>query len=339
MLLRKIKLIITKRKRAHRYVKTLPPYSHCKNCGFELTGTYCSVCGQFAHMDNKPFTESVKFYLEHHYALDHKMGSTLSHLFFRPGFLTREFMNGRIERHVHPFKLYLFSSILLFGIVVGLPGKDKDNSDEKPLIETSSPSQKTLNTIAQFKDSLKKQPNLSKAQEAAITNKIDSLYNLKEMKSNSNAIIITDDKGDETDFSKKLEKSLTKTTKKELMERLLHYLSLSMLILMPILGGLLMLFYRKKEHYYTAHLIHSVHLHVVLFIFIALSSILNYINSSIEVGGWLFLVWLIYFCISLSKFYNERKRKSVIKATIILSTYFFAALFTIAAAALLSIML
>ena len=42
---------------------------------------------------------------------------TLGNLLFRPGFLTREYVSGRIVRYIAPFRLYLVSSLVFFLIV------------------------------------------------------------------------------------------------------------------------------------------------------------------------------------------------------------------------------
>lgn len=317
MLIRFIKYRLLKIKRKNQpYVLSDPPYSNCKNCGFELHGKFCSVCGQFAHMNNRPFTDSIKFYLEHHYALDHKLGHTLKYLLFRPGFLTREFMNGRIERYVHPFKLYLFSSILLFGIVVSL-SKHESKEDNKPIIEASTLKQNVDKHIKQLQDSMKVYgKELPKEQLAKISSRIDSLKHVS-----TNELSISGTSGGESTLGKSILKGLTNTSKKELEHRFFHYLSLSMLLLMPLFGGLLMGLYHSRERFYTAHLVHSLHLHVMLFISISLASIWSYFVPTYSLLGWLLLAWLIYYVLSLSRFYGESKRKSFMKGCLLLGLY------------------
>jgi hypothetical protein len=48
-----------------------------------------------------------------------RLPRTLGALFFRPGLLTRDYLDGRVERYIRPFKLYLVSSLVLF-LLVGL---------------------------------------------------------------------------------------------------------------------------------------------------------------------------------------------------------------------------
>lgn len=329
---RSLKYYYIRRKRKHRYVPVTPPYSHCKNCGHELTGMYCSVCGQYAHMENRPFGESLMLYLEHHYALDHKLGSSLFNLFFKPGMLAKEYMKGRIESHVHPFKLYFFSSLLLFGLVIGLSKSEMiSHEGEKPIMDTTSnPTNRML--VNRLTDSLKThKKDLTKSQVVAIRNSIDSL------EENINEVDVGMGDGS-VSFEKKVESALTKMSKNELYEKFFHYLSLSILVLMPIFALLLLLFYRKKQKYYTAHVVHSIHIHVTLFLLVSLSILWDHFFPNVfSIGGWLMLAWLIYFVLSLSRFYGEKKRKSVLKGGFILFIYFFIAIFAVVGVSIASI--
>lgn len=95
---------------------TVPPYTYCKNCGTRLEGMYCYQCGQYALDPRQPFQKYVKQYFENVYQYDSKIWRTVWILFSRPGFLTREFNDGKISSYVHPFRLYMFISVVFFTI-------------------------------------------------------------------------------------------------------------------------------------------------------------------------------------------------------------------------------
>src|SRR5437867_1893919 len=50
-------------------------------------------------------------------ALDGRMWRTLIGLFFRPGFLSREYFAGRRRRYIRPARLFLVLSIALFAVL------------------------------------------------------------------------------------------------------------------------------------------------------------------------------------------------------------------------------
>jgi hypothetical protein len=52
--------------------------------------------------------------LDDEFVINSRLPRTLFALFFRPGHLTAEHVNGRIVRYLRPFKLYLVSSVIFF---------------------------------------------------------------------------------------------------------------------------------------------------------------------------------------------------------------------------------
>ena len=85
-----------------------------------LGGEYCAACGQrhephlhtVAHFAAEAF-ESISH-------ADSRLWRTLWYLLSRPGFLTREFFEGKRVRYLPPFRLYLVISVVFF-LIVGLP--------------------------------------------------------------------------------------------------------------------------------------------------------------------------------------------------------------------------
>lgn len=98
----------------------------CANCGSLLTGKYCSRCGQ--RHDDHPVHHFWHFVSEATEDLTHadsRLWRTLSALLFRPGLLTREFLEGRRARYLPPVRLYLVVSVIFF-IIVGLNSRTSD---------------------------------------------------------------------------------------------------------------------------------------------------------------------------------------------------------------------
>ncbi|WP_189048341.1 DUF3667 domain-containing protein [Aliidongia dinghuensis] len=87
---------------------------HCPNCSAEVNQRFCGHCGQSRHDHSRSLVEIVRELIEHHLFLDGKMMMTLAALLFRPGVLTRAFIEGRRVRFVSPIRLYLFASFAFF---------------------------------------------------------------------------------------------------------------------------------------------------------------------------------------------------------------------------------
>jgi len=93
----------------------------CPNCGTPLAGRYCSNCGQRA-VDLRPTLHELLHEVFHEFShVDGKIIRTIGLLLFRPGRLTREFLDGKRARSVTPLRLYLLTSVLFFGVLAMLP--------------------------------------------------------------------------------------------------------------------------------------------------------------------------------------------------------------------------
>jgi hypothetical protein len=93
----------------------------CRNCGAELTGPFCADCGQRA-VALRPSLHELLHEAGHELLhFDGKILRTAGLLFFRPGQLTREFLDGMRVRSVTPIRIYLLCSLLFFGVLGLLP--------------------------------------------------------------------------------------------------------------------------------------------------------------------------------------------------------------------------
>jgi hypothetical protein len=93
------------------------PEDQCENCGALLHGPYCSQCGQKAADHIVPIWHMLNEALEAVIELDMRVLYTLPKFLFLPGRLTKEYINGRRKRYIRPFRLYLFSTFLLFTVL------------------------------------------------------------------------------------------------------------------------------------------------------------------------------------------------------------------------------
>lgn len=101
--------------------------ARCLNCGHFLTGPYCDRCGQNAHVHRSvggfghDFLHSVLHF-------EGKMWRTLPMLFWRPGELTRRYVNGERARFFSPLALFLFAVFLTFAVFSAI-GSGIDTSE------------------------------------------------------------------------------------------------------------------------------------------------------------------------------------------------------------------
>ena len=93
----------------------------CLNCGEQLTGAYCHACGQQGHL-HRTIGAFMHDLLHGALHFEGKLWRTLPVLFFKPGRLTRRYIEGERARFVSPMALFLFGVFLMFAVfqMVGL---------------------------------------------------------------------------------------------------------------------------------------------------------------------------------------------------------------------------
>ena len=87
----------------------------CLNCGTQLVGSHCHACGQAAHVHR---TLGAFFHdlLHGVFHFEGKFWRSLPLLAWRPGKLTREYIDGRRASYVSPIALFLFAVFLTFAV-------------------------------------------------------------------------------------------------------------------------------------------------------------------------------------------------------------------------------
>ena len=91
----------------------------CLNCSTPLAGDYCHACGQRGHV-HRTLTAFFHDLLHGVLHFEGKTWRTLPMLAWRPGELTRAYIEGKRARFVSPLALFLFSVFLMFAVVSSL---------------------------------------------------------------------------------------------------------------------------------------------------------------------------------------------------------------------------
>lgn len=199
----------------------------CPNCSAELSGPYCSSCGQRQTDLDRPFREIASEVMEAFFSFDERLIRTLWPLIARPGLLTQEYVDGRRARYVHPFKLYFAFSVILF-LVISLSGYTVvriTNGEENEVIAIG---------IGESEGGV----------------------------ADSEAITLPEDPS----FVDRLFAPLVRLAEEDpghLNRVFTDRLAKSIILLVPVFAGLLWLLYRRNR--YVAHLVFSLHLHSFAF--------------------------------------------------------------------------
>ena len=90
--------------------------SHCPNCGRRFDGAFCATCGQKATPLNPTLHDFLHDFTHELLHVDGKIFQSVRLLLLRPGFLSREWFEGRRARYITPIRLYLIFSVAFFAI-------------------------------------------------------------------------------------------------------------------------------------------------------------------------------------------------------------------------------
>lgn len=103
---------------------------NCLNCGAEVAGRYCQVCGQENAEPKESFWHLIIHFFNDITHYDGKFLSTVKYLLFRPGFLTAEYARGRRLSYLHPIRMYVFTSAFFFLIFFSFINKHEEEKKD-----------------------------------------------------------------------------------------------------------------------------------------------------------------------------------------------------------------
>ena len=130
----------------------------CLNCGTPLAGSHCHGCGQAAHVHR---TLGAFFHdlLHGVFHFEGKTWRTLPLLVWRPGKLTREYIDGRRASYVSPIALFLFVVFLSFALFSALGGSEVLGPEAEPLAQARAAYETNEKRIAELQGDRKASAN------------------------------------------------------------------------------------------------------------------------------------------------------------------------------------
>ena len=90
--------------------------SVCLNCSCKLheSDRYCPNCSQINTTKKLSILDFFKEFLESVFTFDSRLRHTVKDLLFKPGKITKEYVNGKRIKYANPFRFYLSVSIIFF---------------------------------------------------------------------------------------------------------------------------------------------------------------------------------------------------------------------------------
>jgi hypothetical protein len=310
---------------------------NCLNCNAEVAGKYCQVCGQ----ENIEVKESVWHLVTHFFNdithFDGKFFSTLRYLIFRPGFVSTEYMKGRRASYLNPVRMYIFTSAVFFLTFFSLY-----DFDEKSISRSSEINKKSISEIqamdstafSKFTADLNGKP-MTRAEFEHYADTVGTKGGLHftssrySSKKEYDSVLAKGNKKHnwlqrtlvhrEIELNAKYGNNQARILS-AFINNLLHSLPQMLFISLPLFALVLKLLYiRRKQFYYTDHLIYSIHLYI--FVFIVLLIVMG-LSKADDYANWSWLSWLIgllyiflfiYQYKSMRNFYRQGRGKTIAK--------------------------
>jgi len=121
-----------------------PGQGACLNCAVALNGgRFCANCGQPAHANRSLWT-LIEELMWNVFNLDTKAWRTLPRLAFRPGTLTRTYIDGKRARYLTPLATFLLCYFLMFLVFSVVPKPSALNLSDNNVVERVSDARDSL---------------------------------------------------------------------------------------------------------------------------------------------------------------------------------------------------
>jgi hypothetical protein len=282
----------------------------CLNCGSTVNGRFCQQCGQENVEVKESFLQLLIHFVEDITHIDGKLWKTLKLLLFKPGSLTKLYMDGKRASYIHPIRMYLFISAVffLFMFTGGVPDKPEDLQNK-----TNAPK----DFASGFNEGFNLELNDDTVRYKTIKEYNAAQQKLPASKRDNWIDAVVKKKGIE--INEKYDGDNFKIGK-ALIEKLEHYFSRMLYISLPIFAFFLWVLYRRnKNHYFVDHLIFSIHIYCAFYIILFVAKIVTTIKEyfykpPIGIITFLFACTLFFYLYkSLRNHFNQSRRKTILK--------------------------
>lgn len=117
----------------------------CLNCGAIVNENFCGVCGQENLELKENFFHMMVHVIGDFFHFDSKFFRSIIPLFTKPGFLTRQYIEGKRVSYIHPLRLFFFVTILTVIVANAYYKKyEKDLANETTIVRDDSGQTRSL---------------------------------------------------------------------------------------------------------------------------------------------------------------------------------------------------
>jgi hypothetical protein len=316
--------------------------------------------------------------LDDELVLNRRLPRTLFALFFRPGHLTAEHVNGRIVRYVRPFKLYLISSVIFFLLLSffslralqqaelnfgGVSDADERTTSTESIDSARVEVQRILDdpaltgarrvalqrTLRALEEDADRQAGHLRADgdgataggDRRATRTIGELFDVPETGLQLN--LTTGVSAIDAVLTRRA-RELLQMTPRQAIERVvgnfLGYIPTVMFLLLPVFAMILKLLYIRRRRFYAEHFVFLLHVHA--FVYMIFASLLV-VRGLFTLPTWLVLsglLWIgIYIFVAMRRVYGQGRGITLVKYWLLGVGYMVILAFSVPVALMISLLL
>ncbi len=301
----------------------------CQNCGAALAGRYCSACGQKADVRLLSLPTFLRDVFDDLSNADARIWRSLRTLAFKPGRLTRLYLEGQRAKYTPPFRMYLITTLaffVVFSLVRSLTAPETPDGAGRAAFEAPAA------------------PTQSEAPEALGELPEDQVP----AEQQTFGIVIDDDDlectFDPTGMSPALRERLEaacerveQNTPAAFYRAFADNFTVTMLVFIPIVAAIMKLLYLFARRKYVEHLVFFVHVHTFFFLVALMTVLLSGLltlapAASLTVAivrvaaGVYFFVYLYQ---AMREVYGQGHGLTAVKYVVLGGSYFAAAILTL----------
>ena len=314
----------------------------CLNCGHPLdkSDKYCPNCSQLNSNKHLSARDFFAEFLGSILVYDSRLRNTLQVLLFRPGVISKNFIQGQRLKYANPFRFFLSVSIIFFLLNSLLSTMSNSERHQFLNFNTQSTNEAPVDSLLahspqQF-TTMSKQDSLMTTQLGIplyfSENTLDSLSLLENYSKRSSLYMLYSQHHKKEDPSLALKKlghadtfmnswlySRSITWNKILQDPnafigyVISKIPFFLFFFTPFYAAFFWLLYPKKKYTYMEHMIFIFHIFSFIFLAMLIFLVPDYFFNNFFTQLFFLLIGPLYFYLALKKFYGEGKWLTLIK--------------------------
>ncbi len=299
--------------------------AECQNCGAELTGAYCSACGQKRDVRILSLPAFIGDVVADLHNVDSRIWRTLTTLVFKPGRLTRLYIEGQRAKYTPPFRLYVVTSVTFFLVFSLSRALSPDDTVDGPTEAAATPAPAGGRESAN-----------DAAGEAPLEGNQTFSINIDgdDLECNFNPDGLSPAVRERFEAAcERVEDANAASFNRAFADNF----PVTMLVFIPIVAAIMKLLYLFARRKYVEHLLFFLHVHTFFFLVALLTVLLSALAAlapAVAMLAWIVgaVAWgyfLVYLYTAMREVYRQDHRLTAVKYFILGGSYFAAALLTV----------